>query len=100
MDESRGNSVVNGREWIFNKPSPPWIGSCSKREAENFGVCGYGRPPLRQIWRVCMWQTLFDLELGLASAEIFGLGEKRHVVERIRANRYKRNPVFLILGQA
>lgn len=50
MDESRGNSVVNGREWIFNKPSPPWIGSCSKREAENFGVCGYGRPPLRQTW--------------------------------------------------
>lgn len=49
---------------------------------------------------VGMWQTLFDLELGLALAEIFGLGEKRHVVERIRANRYKRNPVFLILGQA
>lgn len=36
---------------------------------------------------VCMWQTLFDLESGLALAEIFGLGEKRDVVERIRANR-------------
>ena len=43
---------------------------------------------------VCMWQTLFDLELDLASAEIFGVGEKRYVVERIRANRYMRNPVF------
>lgn len=49
---------------------------------------------------VCMWQTLFDLELGLALAEIFGLGEKRHVVERIRANRYMRNPDFLRLCQA
>ena len=47
-----------------------------------------------------MWQTLFDLELDLASAEIFGVGEKRSVVERIRANRYMRNPVFLRLGQA
>lgn len=47
-----------------------------------------------------MWQTLFDLELGLALAEIFGLGEKRHVVERMRANRYMRNPDFLRLGQA
>ncbi len=50
MVESRGNSGVNRRVWIFNKPSPPWIGSCSMREAEDFGVCGYGRPPLRQTW--------------------------------------------------
>jgi len=49
------------------------IGSCSKREADA------GMEDLRcdRHGPVCMWQTLSDLELDLASAEIFGLGKER-----------------------